>query len=162
MIDAARAPAMDRRARLFVDRVFTIRGAGTVVTGTLTGGPMEVGQGAELLPSGQRARIRGLQTHKRTLQRADPVSRVAVNLSGLDRSASERGDTLTLPVEWRETTMFDGSIRTVRGLAHTLTARGAFKVYVGSAERAARFRLYEMDALRAGEEAFLRVTLSRP
>jgi selenocysteine-specific elongation factor len=162
MIDGAPAAANDRRPRLFVDRVFTIRGAGTVVTGTLTGGPLEVGQEAELLPSGQRARTRGLQTHRRSLQRADPVSRVAVNLSGLDRSAAERGDTLTLPGQWRGTAVFDGSIRTVRGLTHPLTARGAFKLHAGSAERTARFRLYETVALGPAEEAFVRVRLSRP
>ncbi len=162
MIADAPAPPTDRRPRLFVDRVFTIRGAGTVVTGTLTGGPLEVGQEAELLPSGQRARIRGLETHKRSLQRADPVSRVAVNLSGLDRSASERGDTLTIPGEWRGTTSFDGSIRTVRGLNHPVTARGAFKLHAGSAERNVRFKLYERDALGPREEAFVRVTFSQP
>jgi selenocysteine-specific elongation factor len=162
MIDGAPAAATDRRARLFVDRVFTIRGAGTVVTGTLTGGSLSIGQEAELLPTGQRARVRGLQTHKRSLERADPVSRVAVNLSGLERSASERGDILTLPGDWRGTTLFDGSIRTVRGLAHPLTARGAFKLYAGSAERNARLTFYDTDGIAPGEQAFVRIRFSRP
>ena len=162
MIDAAPPPATDRRPRLFVDRVFTIRGSGTVVTGTLTGGSFEVGQEAELLPSGQRARIRGLQTHKRSLTRAEPVSRVAVNLAGLERSVSERGDALTLPDEWRTTRRFEGSIRAVRGLTHPVTTRGAFKLHAGSAERDARLRLYGTAALQPGDEGFVRVTLSHP
>src|SRR5207248_904192 len=81
MVAAAPEPLGDERPRLFVDRVFTIRGSGTVVTGTLTGGPLTVGQEVEAQPSGRRARIRGLQTHKRALSRAVPVSRVAVNLA---------------------------------------------------------------------------------
>src|SRR5205823_1814142 len=118
MIAGAPPAATNRRPRLFVDRVFTIRGAGTVVTGTLTGGPIDVGQDAELLPSAHHARIRGLQTHKRSLRRARPVSRVAVNLASLDRTGSERGDILTVPGQWRATRRFEGSLRAVRGLAH--------------------------------------------
>ncbi len=162
MIADAPPAATNRRPRLFVDRVFTIRGAGTVVTGTLTGGPLDVGQEAELLPAAHRARIRGLQSHKRSLRRATPVSRVAVNLASLDRSGSERGDILALPGQWQATQRFEGSLRAVRGLAHALTARGAYKVYAGSAERDARIRLYGVDELRPGTEAFVRVTLARP
>jgi selenocysteine-specific elongation factor len=155
-------PDRDARPRQFIDRVFTIRGAGTVVTGTLTGGPISVGQEAEVLPSGHRARIRGLQTHKRSLEVAQPVSRVAVNLSGTAKADLERGDVLTLPGQWRPTTVFEGWIRPVRGLAHPLTSRGAYKFYAGSAERDARLRLYGTAELRAGDEAFIRATLSRP
>src|ERR687888_68186 len=92
----ADAPSPERRGRVrqYLDRVFTIRGAGTVVTGTLTGGPLTVGREVEVLPSGHRARIRGLQTHKRSLEVATPVSRVAVNLAGTPRTELERGDVL--------------------------------------------------------------------
>jgi selenocysteine-specific elongation factor len=159
----AAAPAPERRARprQFVDRAFTIRGAGTVVTGTLTGGPLSVGQEAQILPSGHRARIRGLQTHKRSLQTAVPVSRVAVNLSGTGKADLERGDILALPGQWRATTLFEGWIRPVRGIGRSLTARGAYKVYAGSAERDARIRLYGTAELLPGERAFVRVMLSR-
>ncbi|HEX2088338.1 MAG TPA: SelB C-terminal domain-containing protein, partial [Actinomycetota bacterium] len=137
-------------------------GFGTVVTGTLTGGPIAVGQEAEILPSGHRSRIRGLQTHKRSLDTAVPVSRVAVNLAGTPKSELERGDVLTLPGRWRATSVFEGSLRTVRGLDHPLTARGAFKVYAGAAERDARIRLFGRSELRPGEQAYARITLSRP
>jgi selenocysteine-specific elongation factor len=160
----ARAPLPERlgRPRQFIDRIFTIRGAGTVVTGTLTGGPLAVGQEAEVLPHGHRARVRGLQTHKRTLEVAQPVSRVAVNLSGTDKSDLERGDVLTLPGQWRSTSLFEGWMRPVRGLAHPLTSRGSYKFYAGSAERDARIRLYGLSELREGEAAFARISLSRP
>ncbi len=161
----AAAPPAERvgRPRQFLDRIFTIRGAGTVVTGTLTGGPLEVGQEAEILPSGHRARIRGLQTHKRSLEAATPVSRVAVNLAGTGRAELERGDVLTLPGQWRATSVFEGWIRPVRDLRHALTSRGAYKLYAGSAERDARVRFYDVAELRSGQRAaFARVTLFRP
>jgi selenocysteine-specific elongation factor len=162
MIAGAPQPDRDGRPRQFIDRVFTIRGAGTVVTGTLTGGSLSIGQEAEVLPSGHRARIRGLQTHKRSLQMARPVSRVAINLSGTAKADIERGDVLTVGGQWRATSLFEAWIRPVRGLAHPLTSRGAYKLYAGSAERDARIRLYGARELRAGERAFARVSLSRP
>jgi selenocysteine-specific elongation factor len=162
MLAGAPPPEREGRPRQFLDRAFTIKGAGTVVTGTLTGGPLSVGQEIEILPSGHRARIRGLQTHKRSLEVATPVSRVAVNLAGTPRAELERGDVLTLPGQWRATSTFEGWIRPVRGLGHALTSRGAFKLYAGSAERDARVRLYQVAELHAGQQAFVRVTLSRP
>jgi selenocysteine-specific elongation factor len=158
------APHEERmgRARQFLDRVFTIRGAGTVVTGTLTGGPISVGQEVQILPSGHRVRIRGLQTHKRSLEIARPVSRVAVNLSGTPKEAIERGDVLVLAGQWRPTSAFEAVIRTVRDLDHPLTSRGAYKLYAGSAERDARLRLYGGKDLPPGERRFVRVTLNRP
>jgi selenocysteine-specific elongation factor len=161
MLASAPPPERTGRPRHYLDRVFTIRGAGTVVTGTLTGGPLAVGQEAEILPVGHRARIRGLQTHKRALDVANPVSRVAVNLAGTPRTELERGDVLTLPGQWRPTSMFEGWIRPVRGLDHPLTARGAYKLYAGSAERDARIRLFGVDELRAGQQAFARIDLNR-
>src|SRR5207244_10274139 len=74
MVAAAPVPP-EGRARQFIDRVFPIRGAGTVVTGTLIGGRLEVGQEVDIHPAGRRARIRGLQTHKRAIDEARPVSR---------------------------------------------------------------------------------------
>ncbi len=162
MVARAHLPGRDGRPRQFIDRVFTIRGAGTVVTGTLTGGSIAVGQEAEVLPSGHRARIRGLQTHKRTLEVAEPVSRVAVNLSATAKADLERGDVLVLPGQWRSTSVFEGWVRPVRGIAHPLTSRGAYKFYAGSAERDARIRPYGISELRAGAEGFARVSLSRP
>jgi selenocysteine-specific elongation factor len=162
MVTSAPLPERRARPRQFIDRVFTIRGAGTVVTGTLTGGPISVGQEAEILPSGHRARIRGLQTHKRSLQVAEPVSRVAVNLAGTAKGDLERGDVLGLPGQWRPTSLFEGWISPVRGVAHSLSSRGAYKFYAGSAERDAHIRLYGMSVLAAPDRAFVRVSLSRP
>jgi selenocysteine-specific elongation factor len=161
LLGMARPPEQHGRPRQFIDRIFTIRGSGTVVTGTLTGGPIAIGDEAEILPSSHRARIRGLQTHKRSLQVARPVSRVAVNLAGTAKEELERGDTLTLAGQWRDTAVFEGWLRPVRGLDHPLTGRGAYKVHVGSAERDARIRLIGTRELAPGGQAFARVALSR-
>jgi selenocysteine-specific elongation factor len=163
LIASAPPPETGGRPRQHLDRVFTIRGSGTVVTGTLTGGPLTVGQEAEVLPSGNRARIRGLQSHKRVLQSAVPVSRVAVNLVGTSRQSLERGDVLVLPGQWRPTTVFDVLVRSVRGLTHPLTSRGAYKLHAGSAERDVRIKfLSDSKQLRPGEESFARITARRP
>ncbi|HXF72253.1 MAG TPA: selenocysteine-specific translation elongation factor [Actinomycetota bacterium] len=162
LLARAPVPEQDGRARLFVDRVFTIRGAGTVVTGTLTGGRLSVGQEVEVWPVGARARIRSLQTHKRSIDVARPVSRVAANLVGVERARLERGDVIGPPGAWRGTRVIEVHLRPVRGLAHPLTARGAYKLYAGSAERDARLRLYDVPEVRRGEEAFARIHLSAP
>jgi selenocysteine-specific elongation factor len=160
MIAAAAAPMRDGRPRQFVDRVFSIRGAGTVATGTLTGGPLRVGEDVEIQPSGVRARIRALQTHKRDVEEAEPGTRVAVNLAGAERASIERGDVIAHPRAWRATSTFEAELRGVRGLLHGVTDRGAYKLYAGSAERDARIRLYGASSLEADARSFARVRLS--
>ena len=156
MLDTAPS-ATDGRTRLFVDRVFTIKGAGTVVTGTLEGGCLELQDEVELQPSGRRARIRSLQTHKQQEVQACPVTRVAANLVGLERAEVVRGDTLVPPNLWRATRVVDAELRTVRGI-DAIPARGAFKVHAGAAEADARIRLAAAHEGRT----FARLSLSRP
>src|ERR671910_227810 len=146
---------------LFVDRVFPVAGAGTVVTGTLTGGPLAVGDEAEVLPTGVRARIRSLQTHKRQIEVARPVSRVAVNLAGVDRSRLSRGDVLAHPERWHPTSLIEAKVRPVRGLAHELTSRGAFSFHAGAADRDAKLHLYAERTV-PDDGAFVRIYLSAP
>lgn len=150
------------RARLFVDRVFTISGAGTVVTGTLGGDCLSVGAEVELYPRGRTARIRSLQTHRRNEDRACAVARVAANLVGTGREELARGDVVGAPKAWRPTTIFEGVLRPVRDLPHPITGRGAFKIYAGAAEADARLRIFGGARLEPGGEAFVRVTTARP
>jgi selenocysteine-specific elongation factor len=100
-IDAALAstpPKRDAyRARLPIDRVFTVKGFGTVVTGTLIDGWLEVGQEVEVVPTGKRARIRGLQRHRTKVDTIAPGNRVAVNLAGVHEEDLHRGMTIALP-----------------------------------------------------------------
>jgi selenocysteine-specific elongation factor len=161
MLADAAAPEV-ARARLFVDRVFTITGAGTVVTGTLAGECLAVGDEVERYPGGGRARIRSLQTHKKEEDRACPVSRVAANLVGVERSALARGDVIGVPGAWRPVWTFEGTLRPVRGLGHGITSKGAFKLYAGASEADARLRLYGTTKVEHGTEAFVRIALAEP
>jgi selenocysteine-specific elongation factor len=154
-------PAGEGRLRQHIDRVFTITGAGTVVTGTLTGGRLDVGDEVEILPSGTRARVRGLQTHRHRIETGRPVSRVAVNLAGLDRSAVSRGDVLVRPGDWRPTAVVEARLGPVRGLGHPVTSRGAFTFHAGAAERGATLRIYGAGRL-PDKGAFARIRLSGP
>ena len=161
MLDGV-GPPDEARARLHIDRVFTIKGAGTVVTGTLSGDCLGVGDEVELYPAGARARIRSLQTHKKSEDRACPVSRVAANLVGVERDRLGRGDVLASPAAWRPTRVFEARLHAVGGRSRAVTARGAFKLYVGAAEVDARVRFYGTTKLEPGAEAFVRITATTP
>jgi selenocysteine-specific elongation factor len=161
MIEGAASPPQ-APTRLFVDRVFTIKGAGTVATGTLTGRCLSVGQEVAIKPGDRRARVRSLQTHRQGEDRACPVSRVAMNLVGVERGDLERGDVVACPREWAPTTAFDMELRAVRGLEKALTARGAFKVYAGSAESDARVRFLDGSRLEPDGRSFARLRTARP
>jgi selenocysteine-specific elongation factor len=162
MVAGAPPPEDRARPRIAIDRSFTIRGAGTVVTGTLIGGTLAVGQEVRLYPDGGLARVRSLQTHRRPVDVARPVSRVAANLAGVPKADVERGDVLGLPGQWRPTSLLEVSVAPIRSLEHPLTGRGAYKLYAGSAERDARLHLYGTTELHSGRSAFARLRLSRP
>lgn len=150
------------RPRLPIDRVFTIAGFGTVVTGTLSDGSLTVGQEVEVVPPGLRARIRGLQSHKRSRQRAVPGSRVAVNLSGVDVHDIHRGDVLTLPDLLHPTTLVDVRLRALPENDAPLRHNQQLDFFVGAAEVPARLRLLGTDQLAPGDTAWAQLALHRP
>src|ERR687892_1899697 len=162
MMAAAPSPEDRGRPRIDIDRSFTIRGAGTVVTGTLTGGTLTVGDEVVVHPSGFTARIRSLQTHRRPVVTARPVSRVAANLAATSREQVARGDVLARPAQWRPSSAVEVSLRPVRSIDHPLSERGAYKLHMGSAERDARLRLYGVRRVGPGERAYGRLRLSSP
>jgi selenocysteine-specific elongation factor len=161
LLDRTPESADRDRPRLFVDRSFSIKGAGTVVTGTLAGGRLRVNDEVEILPGGGTGRIRSIQTHKRNRDEAQPGSRVALNIAGLDRSAIRRGDAVVRPGRWRPTAMLDVWMRPVRGIGHAVGTRGAYKLHVGSAEVDARLRLLDARSV-AGDGSYARLALSEP
>jgi selenocysteine-specific elongation factor len=164
---AAAPPAPDLgRPRLWVDRVFTIAGAGTVVTGTLAGGSFAVGDEVEIAPEGRRARIRTIQSHKKEVEAIGPGNRTALNLAGLERQGAERGDAVVKSSRWRATATVDVAVRVlakeISGFDHELTEKGAHLLYVGAAETPVRIKLLETDALAAGEAGFAQLYLRDP
>jgi selenocysteine-specific elongation factor len=135
---AAGEPADDRRPRLWVDRSFTIAGAGLVVTGTLSGGSIQEGAEMMLWPGADPVRIRGMQQHDTPTTELRPGSRAALNVGGVDRI--ERGAMLGRPGAFATTTAFLATLETVRTLDGELTARGAFHLHIGSGSWPARLR----------------------
>src|SRR5437764_7286620 len=161
-LDAAR-PHPDRgRPHLPVDRVFTLAGFGTVVTGTLLDGALQVGQDVEIVPRGLRARIRGLQAHKSKLDRAAPGGRVAVNLAGVAVEEVSRGDVVTLPGALPPAVRLDARLRAVGALAAPLTHNMPVTVHTGAAEVAGRLGLLDRPELDAGEEGWVQLRLAAP
>jgi selenocysteine-specific elongation factor len=161
-LDRLAEPPDRGRPRLPVDRVFTMRGSGTVVTGTLSGGSLRAPAEAELLPAGRRVRVRGLQGHGRPLAEATPARRLAVNLAGVATDQVARGDVLVLPGQWAPTRVADCRLRCLPGAPAPLRGRGAYLLYAGAAETSARLQPLDATELRPGADALVRLHLERP
>lgn len=158
LTDRLPEPDRDADVRLWVDRAFTVRGAGTVVTGTLSAGTIRVGD--ELEHAGQRVTVRGLQSLGRDHTEVAAVARVALNLRGVDRRHIARGDTVRTPGAWLDTTEIDVSLRSAVKLHRELVAHlgsAAVPVYVRAlGAEAARLRLSRPLPLRVGDIGLLR------
>jgi selenocysteine-specific elongation factor len=165
LVEALPVPDADAPVRLWVDRSFTIRGAGTVVTGTLGAGTLELGDELIVVPSGRRVTVRGVQSQERAESRLAPVSRAAVNLRGVDRESVGRGDALVTPGAWTVTADVDVL------LDPDATVPAEPIVHVGSAgvtarvrplgPGAARLRLGSALPLHVGDRLLLRDPGSR-
>lgn len=150
------------RARLPIDRVFTIAGSGTIVTGTLIDGSLTTGQEVEIIPPGLRSRIRGLQTHKARINTATPGSRVAANLVGIATSKLQRGDVLTKPGWLIPTVMSTVQLRLLPYAHHPLPHNTTVSFHAGATETMAKVRLLEKENLQPGETTWAQLSLSKP
>ncbi len=148
--------------RLPVDRIFTIAGFGTVVTGTLLGGALRVGQEVEIQPAEVQARVRGLQSYKQTVDIAEPGSRVAVNLSGIEKKAINRGDVLALPGELQPTILVDVHFRHLVDASRSLKHNAQVKFFSGAAETVGYARLLADEELPPGAEGWVQIRLEKP
>ncbi|CAN5889184.1 selenocysteine-specific translation elongation factor [soil metagenome] len=161
LLEQTPEPADLGRARLWIDRVFTIKGSGTVVTGTLGGGWLEVDQPVEILPGDTRARVRTIQSHRTQWTRLGPGNRTALNLVGADSKALGRGHSLGPLGAWRTTDKLLASLSFLPHLDHVPQERGAYKFHVGSVEIDATLRfLQEPD--RTGEAGLAAIRLAKP
>ncbi len=147
------------RPRLPIDRVFSLTGFGTIVTGTLQDGYFHAGQEVVVEPGGHTARIRGLQTHKTKRDTAAPGSRVAINLTGVDRDVLRRGQVVVPPGAYKPTILFDALYRHLPGADAPLLHNQEVKVFAGSAEVTARCRIIGRDAIAPGETGWLQLAL---
>jgi len=150
------------RPRLPVDRVFTLPGFGTIVTGTLLDGHLAVGDDVLILPRGVKGRIRSLQTHKQAEQSAFPGSRTAVNISGVSVDEVARGDVLVRPGEYRTTKMMDVFCTLLPDAEAPLRHNSEIKLFLGASEVMARARVLGIQECPPGGEAFLQLMLREP
>lgn len=156
---AATPSALDRgRPRLWIDRVFAAKGSGTVVTGTLTDGPMRVDD--QLHAGIHPVRVRGIQSHGEHRDAIDPGNRVALNLAGVDHADLQRGDAVVRIAQWRPTSRFDASLTVLPSLTHAVSRRGAYFAYIGSGEFPVRLRVLGRESIAAGGSGLVRLHLS--
>jgi selenocysteine-specific elongation factor len=157
-----------RKPRLFIDRVFTLRGIGTVVTGTLTGGSLRRGQQIVVYPTNLETRIRSIQSHGHELEVAHPGMRTAINLPDLRVDQIKRGDVVTLPghgapsstlILLMEKPSRPNGDKTV---ARPLKNGSSIYVHHGASRVAARMRFRESGSLEAGKEKIAHLTLASP
>ena len=162
-IIAAAPPRRDiNHPRLPIDRVFSIVGFGTVATGTLTDGRFRVGDEVEILPGGDKSRIRGLQTHKSKVEEAVPGSRVAVNLVGLSTEQLKRGQVVATAGWLKPTQLVDISLRLLRSIPKPLRHNTELDFHVGAAVVHARVRILGREELGKGESGWAQLDLQEP
>ena len=150
------------RPRLPVDRVFSMSGFGTVVTGTLNDGHLSIGDEVIVLPSGAKGRVRGLQTHKKKEETAVPGSRTAVNISGIATEEVKRGEVITHPKQYQPTRRIDARLRLLKDVSQPLKHNTEVKLFVGASETMAVARVLGVEVLNPGEEGWVQLELRDP
>ena len=159
LLDVTPTARDDKKPRLWIDRVFAAKGAGTVVTGTLTGGMVRVEDELTVLPQHTSVRVRGLQSQYADRTKVGPGNRVAANLSGVSHDQLRRGDVLVRPDDWHVTRTIDASLRVLESLDRPVTRRGAHLLYLGSGEHPVRVRVLGPDAIEPGATGAVRMHL---
>ena len=152
----------DHLPRLPIDRVFTIKGFGTVVTGTLMAGRLRVDDRVEVFPAGVQAKVRGLQAHGRTVEQSAAGQRTAVNLQGVERVAVERGNVLGLAGTLVPSELVDGTLELLPDAPRPLKTRDRVRVHAGTSEIMARVLLLDRQELAPGEATLARLRLEGP
>lgn len=158
LLEQERARPNTGRPRLPIDRVFTVAGFGTVVTGTLIDGELRLGQELEVQPGSIRTRVRGLQSHRKKLETVPAGTRTAVNLTGLAVEDLRRGQVLAAPGTLKPTVAVDARLRLIRD-AHPLKHNTQVSFHTGAAETLGKVSLLDRDELRPGEEAWVQIRL---
>ncbi|MEM8706594.1 MAG: selenocysteine-specific translation elongation factor [Actinomycetota bacterium] len=159
LLDVTPTAVDDKKPRLWIDRVFAAKGAGTVVTGTLTGGMVRVEDELTLLPQAADVRVRAMQSQYADRTKVGPGNRVAANLSGVSHDQLTRGDVLVRDGDWHVTRTVDASLRVLESLDRPVTRRGAHLLYLGSGEHPVRVRVLGPDAIEPGATGAIRMHL---
>lgn len=147
--------------RLPIDRVFTLKGFGTVVTGTLISGSISLDEPVEILPSGLISRVRGLHSHGHAIQKAYAGQRVAINLQGVDKEALMRGDVAITPKTITPTRTIDARIELLDNVP-PLKSKSLVHLHISTSETIARVILYDREELKPKDSCFCQLRLSDP
>lgn len=152
------APTLNRRRpRLWIDRVFAVKGAGTVVTGTLIDGAIHVGDELVVLPTRIPVKVRSIQTHGNSVDSLDPGNRCALNLSGVDHHQLDRGTVLVHDQQWKSTRCCDAALTVLASLTHDVGRRGSYMMYMGSGEFPISMRVIGGDHIGFGQTGLVRL-----
>jgi selenocysteine-specific elongation factor len=167
MLGSLPAPSDQGRPRLWIDRAFAVRGAGAVVTGTLTGGALQAGETLVVVPGlGRRdataCRVRSMQCHGGRVEEARATCRVALNLAGVGVESLRRGHALVRPEQWEPTRRVDAMLHVLSGAPHEVGRRSEYLLHVGSAQQRVRLRVLGRDAVGPGERSAVRLHLRAP
>ena len=147
------------KPRLYIDRVFTMSGMGTVVTGTLIDGSFKVGQEVEIAPEGIKSRIKNLQTYKKQVEIAGPGTRVAMNLIGIEKEKIRRGNVVVNPGTAILTNFLDAKVTVLGDAPFSLKQGSDLLFMLGTSEILGRITLLNTDQLRPGQAGFTRLKL---
>ncbi len=148
--------------RLPVDRVFTMKGFGTVVTGTLVSGKIAVGDTVEIMPYGAKAKVRGIQVHNETSEGAEAGQRTAINLQGVDRATIERGYVLTHASTFEASDRLDIHIKYLPEAGKKLKNRTLVRFHTGTSETISRIILPDREEIEPGEETYAQIIPKTP
>ena len=159
MLDKCEPKKDNHRPRLPVDRVFSLKGFGTVVTGTLLDGQFLIGQQVEILPQKVEARIRGIQFHKKKMEVATAGSRTALNLTGLDVNEIMRGNVVAQIGTYIPTRRINVRFSMLKDIKTTLKHDDNVKIYCGTNQTSARVRVIGKDVILPGEKGYLQLEL---
>ncbi len=147
--------------RLPIDRVFTLKGFGTVVTGTAVSGSISIDQDVDILPSAIHSKVRGLHSHGKSIQTAYAGQRVAINLQGVDKEALQRGDAVVIPGRLTPTRKMDAKVELLAG-APILKSKSLVHFHLGTSETIARVILFGQNELKANESCYCQFRLHEP
>jgi selenocysteine-specific elongation factor len=157
LVAAQMTKSQNTRPRLFIDRVFSMKGSGTVVTGTLEGGNLEATSSLVVARTGTAVRVREIQTHGAVVDVAQSGTRCAINLSGIDADELQRGDALVRENDWHMSNVFDARIKVLPALQHALTHRGSFTLHVGTRSQSATIRILQTESIDPGQSGLVRI-----
>lgn len=152
---------IDGLFRLPIDRVFTLKGFGTVVTGTALSGTISLDSPVEILPAGITSKVRGLQTHGKSVEKAFAGQRIGINLQGVDKDKLKRGDVVVTSQRFSETKIIDAKLDVLPN-APTIKSRSLVHFYTGTSETIARVIVYNRDEVKAGEACYCQFRLQDP